>query len=173
MTCYIALLRAVNVGGTGQLPMADLKRLCAQIGLAAVRTYIASGNVVFTSALTEAGVRAALAQALQAQMSKAVGVQVRSAAELAEVLAGNPFPGAEKSRTMAVFLDRSPPAGMIEGATGVHDEQMVAGQRVLYIHYPSGMGRSKLRLKGAEAGTARNMNTVAKLVEMSSAADAP
>lgn len=172
MTTYVALLRAVDVGGTGTLPMAELKRLCETAGLSAVRTYIASGNVVCQSALSEARVKAALEQALCARSDKPMGVQVRSAADLAQVLAGNPFPGMENRRTMAVFLDRSPPAGIIDAATGVHDEQIAAGHRVVYIHYPGGMGRSKLRIKGLEAGTARNMNTVARLVEMSTEAHA-
>jgi len=60
MTTYIALLRAVNVGGTGKLPMEDLRALCAQAGFAKVRTFIASGNVVFSCRKSEAHVRALL-----------------------------------------------------------------------------------------------------------------
>jgi uncharacterized protein (DUF1697 family) len=51
MPGYIALLRAVNVGGTGKLPMADLKAMCGDAGFARVQTYIASGNAVFESRL--------------------------------------------------------------------------------------------------------------------------
>lgn len=59
MTTYVALLRAVNVGGTGKLPMKYLKELCEKQGFAKVRTYIASGNVIFESAKRESAVKAA------------------------------------------------------------------------------------------------------------------
>jgi len=81
MTAYVALLRAVNVGGTGKLPMAELVRLCETIGFTSVRTYIASGNVVFGAEATEARVKAVLEKALLAYAGKPVGVLVRDAAE--------------------------------------------------------------------------------------------
>jgi len=88
MQAYIALLRAVNVGGTGKLPMTELKAMCEAAGFKSVQTYIASGNVVFKSAKTEAQVKAALDAALAAYVGKPVGVLVRTAAEMAAVLAG-------------------------------------------------------------------------------------
>ena len=60
MTAYVALLRAVNVGGTGKLPMAELVRICEAIGFTGVRTYIASGNAVFASKASETRVKALL-----------------------------------------------------------------------------------------------------------------
>ena len=92
MTMFVALLRAVNVGGTGKLPMSELKAMCEAAGFDEVRTYIASGNVVFRSDRTEADVKHTLETALQAYAGKPVGVLVRTAAEMAQVLAGNPFP---------------------------------------------------------------------------------
>ena len=70
----------MNVGGTGKLPMAELTALCAAAGFARVRTYIASGNVVFASDLGEAQARAALEERRLAHTGRAVGVLVRSAA---------------------------------------------------------------------------------------------
>jgi uncharacterized protein (DUF1697 family) len=166
MTTYIALLRAVNVGGTGKLPMADLKRLCEDAGFAGVRTYIASGNVVFASPKAEAAVKAALEKALRDYAGKGIGVVVRSAKELTQVHADNPFPGAEKKFTVAIFLDKKPAGTILEALKGRVDEEVALGAREVYVHYPSAQGRSKLRIKGAEAGTARNMNTIAKLCEM-------
>src|SRR5437868_6737379 len=87
MAVYVALLRAVNVGGTGKLPMSDLKELCEKAGFRKVRTYIASGNVVFESRMTGARVKNALETALAAYAGKPVGVLTRTAAEMAEVLA--------------------------------------------------------------------------------------
>jgi uncharacterized protein (DUF1697 family) len=166
MASFVALLRAVNVGGTGKLPMSEFKAICEELGFGAVRTYIASGNVVFTSRKSEAAVKAALEKRLAAYAGKPVGVLVRTAAEMAQVLADNPFPKAAPNRTMAVFLDRAPPADTLTGIRGRKDEEIRLGRREIYIHYGEGMGQSKLIIVAAKAGTARNMNTVAVLAKM-------
>jgi uncharacterized protein (DUF1697 family) len=166
VTAYVALLRAVNVGGTGKLPMTELKDLCEKAGFKSVRTYIASGNVVFQSAKSEAQVKAALEAALANYAGKPVGVLVRTAAEIAEVLARNPFPQMPGNRTMAFFLDKPPAADALEGVFNQTTEQLRLGLREIYGYYPDGMGQSKLKIPAAKNGTARNMNTVAKLAEM-------
>jgi uncharacterized protein (DUF1697 family) len=166
MNSFIALLRAVNVGGTGKLPMSDLKDICEQLSFEWVRTYIASGNVVFSSRKSEAAIKAALEKRLEAYAGKPVGVLVRSAGEMAQVLADNPFPKAAPNRVMAVFLDRAPPADALAGIRGQRDEQIVLGKREIYIHYGDGMAKSKLVVPAAKAGTARNINTVATLARM-------
>jgi uncharacterized protein (DUF1697 family) len=163
MTAFIALLRAVNVGGTGKLPMSDLRTLCAAAGFANPRTYIASGNVVFDSREDEAAVKAKIEQALEAYAGKAVGVLARTGEEMAAVLAGNPFPNAARNQTVAIFLDQPPPADALAAASGITDEQLALGRREIYVHYGSGMARSKLKIPAARAGTARNMNTIATL----------
>ena len=104
MGSFVALLRAVNVGGTGKLPMTELKAMCEALGFAAVRTYIASGNVVFTTRKSEAAVKSALEQSLRAYAGAPVGVLVRSAAEMAKVVVDNPFPKAAPNRTVSIFL---------------------------------------------------------------------
>jgi uncharacterized protein (DUF1697 family) len=170
MGSFVALLRAVNVGGTGKLPMSELRDICEELGFGAVRTFIASGNVVFTSRKSEAAIKAALEKRLQACAGKPVGVLVRSAAEMAQVLADNPFPKAAPNRTMAVFLDRAPPADTLAGIRGQRDEEIKLGRREIYIHYGAGMGSSKLVIAAAKTGTARNMNTVATLARMAAEA---
>jgi uncharacterized protein (DUF1697 family) len=165
-TKYIALLRAVNVGGTGLLAMADLVRLCADCGFTKVKTYIASGNVVFESRASAATVQAKLAQSLRAHAGKPVGVTIRTAEEMTAILKANPFRGKAAKHTLAIFLDEAPPADALAQLTGRKDEETRLGKREIYVHYPSGMGRSKLKIPAAKAGTARNMNTVAKLAEM-------
>src|SRR6202008_63371 len=95
MTVFVAFLRAINVGGTGMLPMKDLAALCTDLGLQDVRTYIQSGNVVFASKLAERKVQAQLEKALAAKMGKKIDVMVRTAAELRSILLGNPFPRAK------------------------------------------------------------------------------
>jgi uncharacterized protein (DUF1697 family) len=166
MASFIALLRAVNVGGTGKLPMSDLKEICEASGLAGVRTYIASGNVVFTSGKSEAAVKKALEARLQAYAGKPVGVLVRSAAEMKAVLTDNPFPKAPGNRVVAVFLDAAPPADTLAAVRGQKDEAIGLGRREIYIHYREGIAKSKLVVAAAKAGTARNMNTVAALAKM-------
>jgi uncharacterized protein (DUF1697 family) len=166
VAAFVALLRAVNVGGTGKLPMSDLKAMCEALGFGGVRTYIASGNVVFTSRKSEAAVKSALEARLQAYAGKPVGVLVRSAAEMQAVLAANPFPKAPANRTMALFLDHAPPADTSATIRGRKDEQIGLGRREIYIHYGDGMAKSKLVVPAAKAGTARNMNTVAALAKM-------
>jgi len=166
MTVYVALLRAVNVGGTGKLPMEDLRAICAKLGYEEPRTFIASGNVVFGSGRDEPSVKAELERALQAYAGKRVGVLVRSGAELAAVLEANPFAEAAPNRTVAIFLDAPPPKDWESGVTGRASEQIAAGEREIYVHYRDGMGQSKLKIAAAAAGTARNMNTVARLAAM-------
>jgi uncharacterized protein (DUF1697 family) len=170
MTRYVALVRAANVGGTGKLPMNDLKSMCADAGFTHVETYIASGNVVFDSKLAPSKVKAELGARLRAYASKSVGVIVRTAAEMAAILKANPFPKAEPRHTYTIFLDGRPPRDALDHAVGRSDEEMRLGQREVFVHYPSGMGRSKLKIPATKTGTARNMNTVAKLAEMAAKA---
>jgi uncharacterized protein (DUF1697 family) len=166
MATYIALLRAVNVGGTGKLPMQDLKRLCEEQGFANVRTYIASGNVIFDSASRERAVKSTLEAALHAYAGKHVGVLVRTGKEMREVLASNPFEKLEPNRTVAYFLDDPPPKDTLRTVRGALKEEVRLGKREIYVYYGGDMARSKLRIPSANAGTARNMNTIAKLAEL-------
>jgi uncharacterized protein (DUF1697 family) len=166
MKVYIALLRAVNVGGTGKLPMAELKAMCEAAGFDQVRTYIASGNVVFAAKGSETQVKATLEAKLEAYAGKKVGVLVRTPAEMKAVLAANPFPEMAPNRTVAIFLDAAPPPDALETVTGANGEELRLGRREIYVHYGDGMADSKLKIPAAAAGTARNMNTIARLAEM-------
>lgn len=166
MTRYIALLRAVNVGGTGKLSMTDLKAMCIEKGFDHVETYIASGNVVFESNASPVRVKSELEARLLAYAGKPVGVAVRTASEMQAVLDGNPFPQKPPNSTVAIFLDEPPPSDALDHALGKVEEEAVLGSREIYVHYGAGMARSKLKIPAAKRGTARNMNTIAKLVRM-------
>jgi uncharacterized protein (DUF1697 family) len=166
VAAFVALLRAVNVGGTGKLPMSDLKAICEELGFSHVRTFIASGNVVFASRKSEAATKAALEKRLAAYAGKPVGVLVRSAAEMAQVSADNPFPKAAPNRSMAIFLHDAPPKDTLAHVRGRKDEAIKLGKREIYVHYGEGMAKSKLVIPAAKTGTARNMNTVAMLAKM-------
>lgn len=170
-TTFVALLRAVNVGGTGKLRMAELTALCEAEGFARVRTYIASGNVVFESDQDAAVVKAALEARLAVHAGRAVGVCVRTAAEMAAVLAANPFADAPPDRTLAIFLDEPPPADALDHVRHRTRERLALGAREIYVDYRDRdtMAGSRLVIPAAARGTARNMNTVAKLAQMAGA----
>lgn len=169
MTSFVALLRAINVGGTGKLAMADLKAMAIELGFERVSTFIASGNLLFHAVLDEAEVKQRLERRLQAHAGRPVGVMVRTAAEMAAVLAANPFPGEATNRTVAIFLDHAPPPDALEKVRHRSGEQISLGAREIYVHYGDGMGTSKLVIPAATEGTARNMNTVARLAALAGA----
>jgi len=166
MTVYVALLRAVNVGGTGKVPMDDLRALCERIGFEDVRTYIQSGNVVFRSGRDAASTQALLAGSLAATLKTPVGVVLRTPSELRRTLAGNPFPKAPANRVIVFFLDARPGKRALDGLRIPGNEEVRAVGREIFVHYPDGQGRSRLRLPQAKTGTGRNLNTVRALAEM-------
>jgi uncharacterized protein (DUF1697 family) len=131
-----------------------------------IRTYIASGNVVFESGISEKAVKSILERRLAGYAGNPVGVIVRTAAEMAAVLERNPFPRAAPNRTVAIFLDRSPPLDTLSQVTGRNAEDIRLGKREIYVHYEASMADSKLKIAAAKTGTGRNMNTVAKLVAL-------
>lgn len=166
MTAYVALLRAVNVGGTGKLPMVELKAMADACGFGSARTFIASGNLLLTSDLGEAEVAATLEAKLEEFFGKRVPVFVRSAAEMAEVAAGNPFDDDKPSRVMVHFIADESGQAMLDAATNVDGERMALGRRAIYVSYGAGIGQTRLKLPAVKDGTARNMNTVAKLAAL-------
>jgi uncharacterized protein (DUF1697 family) len=165
VTGYVALLRAVNVGGR-QLKMDDLKRIASDLDLESPKTFIASGNLLFGSSKKEAAVKRDLERALHQHMGKPVEVMVRTAKELTQVVVANAFTKEPGNRVVAIFLDEAPPGDAIASAKNVTDERLALGTREIYVHFPGGQGRSKLKIPAATRGTARNMNTVAKLAEL-------
>lgn len=146
--------------------MSDLRRLAEAAGFNEVRTYIQSGNLLFSTDEAPSSAKSALEEKLANYANKPVGVVLRTAQEMREVLEANPFPDAEPSKVGILFLDDAPPPGTIETAKGQADEVIELGEREIYVHYPSGMGQTKLRLAAMTKGTVRNINTVSKLAKM-------
>ena len=168
MPVFVALLRAVNVGGTGKLPMSRTQTAHARRPDSGTsRTYIASGNVVAERDGVEAEAKAALEAELQSYAGKPVGVIVRTAAEMAEVGREKPLPrpGRERARSPSSST-QAPPPDALKTVKGQANEEVRLGAREIYVHYPDGIGRSRLRIPAASEGTARNMNTVARLAAM-------
>ena len=167
MASYVALLRAVNVGGTGKLPMAELRAMCEEAGFESVSTYIASGNVVFKSSDPGDKVKSIIEKRLEGYAGKKVDVYVRTVREMKDLVEINPYADLPGNKTAVLFLDQKPPADLDAVAKGDKDEQFQAADREIFVSYPDGLGTSKLAFdKKVIHGTTRNMNTVTKLAEM-------
>jgi uncharacterized protein (DUF1697 family) len=166
MKVYVALIRAINVGGTAKLAMTDLRRLCDEAGFKDCRTYIQSGNAVFRSSLVEASVKNKLEKVLSSHIGKPCDVVVRSRAELQATIKANPWKSAEPSRVIVLFVDQALPKDALKGLQIPGREKVHLEGREIFVHYPEGMGRSKLKVPYAQVGTARNLNSVMKLAAM-------
>ncbi|HVF37706.1 MAG TPA: DUF1697 domain-containing protein [Sphingomicrobium sp.] len=166
MTAYVALVRAVNVSGTGKLPKDDLKAIGEGCGFDACRTFINSGNLLFTSRLGEADAKARMEQRLSSYFNKPTPVYVRSAAEMAEVASNNPFTDDQPNRAFAYFIDEAPTQAMLDEARDVNGERLALGPRCIYISYGDGIGKTRLKLPAVKLATARNMNSVAKIASL-------
>lgn len=127
MHTHVCLLRAVNVGGTGKLPMADLRAMCEAAGFVDVRTYIASGNVVLRSASTAKEVQAMLEAILAEYAGKPVGVLVRSPAEMSRCLPT--IRSRTSNRLVVIFLDTAPPHDALGTVSGVQGEASARSAR--------------------------------------------
>jgi uncharacterized protein (DUF1697 family) len=181
MATYVILLRAVNVGSTGKLPMAAFRKLLEDLGYRNVETYIQSGNAVVDAKGSAASVGKAVAAALKKLMAMDVPVMVRTHDEITKAIAANPFASeaaADGARVHGVFLSGVPAAASAVGLEQIvtknptrRDRYHLAGD-TLYLHLPDGAAESKFtaqaldRILGVTA-TARNWNTVLKLHAMS------
>jgi uncharacterized protein (DUF1697 family) len=170
MPRLVALLRGVNVGGRNRLPMAELRALAEGLGLREVETFIQSGNLLFSSDLTDPA--GTLALAIERRFGLAVPVVVRSAEELERVRSFDPFPQADANALHVGFLAAAPGAGVtdsLEPERFISERFVLAGCEV-YFWLPAGMGRAKLpayldrRLPGGL--TVRNWRTLEALARL-------
>lgn len=165
MPRFVAFLRGINVGGNKLVPMAELRTLFERLGFSDVRTLLQSGNVVFTASGSTA-----LERKCQTEFSKCFGFSsdfvVRSAAEFTKIIASNPFPKEAKKdpgHLLVMFLREPASASGFSAFLKKHSgpEVIRHKNKELYIYYPEGVGRSKLKIPFN--GTARNWNTVLKV----------
>ncbi|MGW3665346.1 DUF1697 domain-containing protein [Streptomyces sp. NPDC005141] len=180
-TTYAALLRGINVGGAKKVPMAELRTLMEGLGYGDVRTYLQSGNAVFSSDHgDEDSLAGELSEAIEKHFGFGVGVLVRDRGYLRAVREACPFPAAELEGKQVHVTYFSDPVdagrfASVEPAAFLPEEFRL-GDRALYLYAPDGLGRSKLAealakpklLKGVLA-TTRNWNTVVKLEELTGA----
>jgi uncharacterized protein (DUF1697 family) len=174
---YAALLRGINVGGHAKVSMRELVDVFGSLGHAEVTTYIQSGNVVFRCASNKpAEIGRGIESAIGERFGLKVTVILRSAAELVSIAAANPFPDAEgePKKLHVLFLDRAPGAAAIAGLDPDRSpgDSFAPSGREIYLRYAAGAGTSKLTLDWFERqlgakGTARNWNTLLKLIALS------
>lgn len=170
--CWVALLRGVNVGGGNKVPMAELRRLAEGIGFRDVRSYIASGNLVFRSEGAGPALAARLRQAMVAEMGVDVPILVLSAAAIRDALAACPFRPEQGAHVHVVFLWSPPVVDFaLRDALIAPGESLVVEDGRAWLHAPGGIGRSKLaeRLHRVLTGTqmtARNLTTLTTLARM-------
>jgi uncharacterized protein (DUF1697 family) len=172
MTTYIALLRGINVGKAKRIAMADLRALLEGLGHTDVATLLNSGNVVFRSdRKTSAKIATEIAAAIAAQLKIEVPVIVKSAKELAAIIADNPFAdsAADPSRLLIAFTPDAATLSNLDAIAPkvVAPEQFLVGRHAAYLHCASGILESKageaLVGKAGKAATTRNWTTVQKL----------
>lgn len=177
MSRRIALLRAVNIGSHNRVAMSDLRGLLEGMGFEDPRTVLQSGNLVFGSdGRASARLEEDLHEAVRSRLGVDTDVLVRTPEEWAAVIEDNPFPAEaedDPGHLLVVFLAEPPVAARVRA---LHDaiqgrEVVRPGDRHLYIHYPDGVGRSRLTAALIEKhlgtrGTARNWKTVLKLAAL-------
>lgn len=165
MNTRVAFLRGINVGGNTMISMKDLAAICTHIGFENVRTYLNSGNVIFESAISEAEQQRLLETALSVKTGKEIGIVIRSPGDLERVVKGNPFPDAVPSQVGVLLVPEPVAENILAEFVITGREKVVPGKREVYVHYPDGMGRSKLKWPlSLRGGTMRNINTLSKLV---------
>jgi len=176
MAVIVSLLRGVNVGGHNMIKMDSLRKLYESLGLHDVQTYVQSGNVVFrTNEKNLIQLSKRIEEAIERSFGFRPGVIVRTAAELAGVIARNPFSTRKDihpGKLLVIFLGESLDSKAQDeiGRIKAGAEEVCIDGRELYIYFPDGMGRSKLpallekTLK--KSGTGRNWNSVTRLLEM-------
>lgn len=178
MTAFVALLRGINVGKAKRIPMAELRALLSALGYLDVATLLNSGNAVFRSAGGSPAQHAeAIAGAIAGRLQLDVAVIVKSAAELASIVAENALAAAatDPSRLLVAFVQRREALASLApiGSLAVAPDRFVVGRHAAYLHCPEGILRSKageaLLGKAGKAVTTRNWATVLKLLELARA----
>jgi uncharacterized protein (DUF1697 family) len=183
MAVVISLLRGVNVGGHNKVKMDALRSLYESLNLRNACTYVQSGNVIFrTDERNFVSLASRVENAIERNFGFRPDVIVRTASELRDVIARNPFAarrGIDASKLLVVFLARDPGLEARDRVLKINadPEELQIGGRELYIHFPNGMGRSKLSVAAIERalgvpGTGRNWNTVTKLLEIAEGLEA-
>ncbi len=170
----IVLIRAVNVGGTARLPMADLREMAESLGATDVSTYIASGNLICTPSADPVGFDLALQTAIEERFGFVRDVISRSRREVLDALAAHPFEVVSPKSSYVSFLTRAPSSEAVAAASAIPtmDDRWEVIGRDQHIRYAVSAGQPQMNTVSISralgvAGTARNLLTVQKLIELS------
>ena len=177
MGTYVAFLRGINLGPTKKISMPELRGLAEDLGYGDVRTYINSGNLIFSSPKKAATLEREIAAAIKATFGHSVDVAVRTPAQLSKILAANPYPDGNPSQVTVAFLIKAAPADAQDRVAAVatdHEPFTFAGSEV-YVNYADGIGKSKLAEKFPAiigvSSTVRNIRTVEKVRDLATSQD--
>jgi uncharacterized protein (DUF1697 family) len=176
VTTYVVLLRGVNLGRSRRLAMADLRRWLEGLGYADVRTHLQSGNAVFGSGKKPAEVQREIEKRLEEETGVEIRCVVRTHDDLQRVVDANPFEGVatDPAKFVVAFLSEPPKKARLAtlDPAEYEPERWHIGKREIYLWHPNGIHKSRLtnELSDRNLGvlaTARNWNTVLKLLAMS------
>ena len=178
MPVLISMLRGVNVGSHHRIQMDELRALYKSLKLEDPHTYIQSGNVIFqTKEKNAEAIGKRIQDAIERKFGFRPEVILRTIGEMRQAIAANPFAkreGIEPGKLLVTFLAAEPGAEAHANVAQLntrHPEELHLVGRELYIYFPNGAGKSKLPWSSVEkmlktTGTARNFNSVCKMLEM-------
>lgn len=167
MVIYAVFLRAVNVGGNTMVSMKELVSFCLDLGFVNVRSYLNSGNIILESSLPEIKILEILESGLSRKFESDLRIIIRNAIELEQIIKNNPFPNKKGSQVGVMLLNESIENMGCDECKTPGKEEIILGKREVYVYYPDGMGRSKLKWSiRFNYGTMRNINTLTKLVSI-------
>lgn len=174
MNTYIALLKGINVGGHKKVPMAELRNLLTNSGLQNVQTYIQSGNIVFQSSAKASEIESKIQNLITEQFGFDVSVIVKTNDELQTIFNASPFSKEKKEKSYFIMLNKIPEPNLVEEVAQItyQIEEIVIKKDCLYFYCPTGYGQTKFNMNTYERklkiiGTARNYNTMVKLLSLS------
>ncbi len=174
MKIYIALLKGINVGGHKKVPMAELRNLLTNAGFQNVQTYIQSGNVVFQASEKASELETKIENLISIQFGFDVSVIIKTNKELQTILDGSPFSKEKKEKSYFIMLNRIPESNLVEEVDQLlyENEEIIIKKDCLYYYCSTGFGKTKFNMNTYErklkvTGTARNYNTMVKLLSLS------
>ena len=175
MLTYIAFLKGINVGGHKKVPMAELRELLSKASFQNVQTYIQSGNVVLESSKSATEIEDAIQEAILSCFGFEVSVIVKTRAELQTIFDASPYSELEKQKSYFIMFDRIPKIELLKEVESIsyENEEVIIKKDCLYFYSSKGYGNAKFNMATFERklkviGTARNYNTMVKLLSLSS-----
>ncbi len=174
MKIYIALLKGINVGGHKKVPMAKLRELLNSEGFENVQTYIQSGNIILQSSDAAASVEEKIHKAILSHFGFDVSVIAKTREELQTIFDASPFAKEKREKSYFIILNAVPEVGLVQEAEKIsyENEEFKIIKNSLYFHSSAGYGKAKFNMNTFERklnviGTARNYNTMVKLLSLS------